>query len=184
MLRGVEEPLLWQRAPGLACLSGGRAGRAADASTGEAWGGAAPTTIMVPTRAVAASRGVTVRPVTEVAPAGAAALVAAKATTPAGATMTAVVRAALADSTVAVAASAAKVFLLRPPGGRPRLRGIGGVAAGSFTLFLLPNGWPRLRLPNPLGALAPAPLRAPDDDIGGKGAEREMLREPLSEEEE
>jgi hypothetical protein len=101
-----------------------------------------------------------------------------------GAVATAAAGATLADSAAAAAASATKVFLLRLPGGRPRLRGTGGVAVGSFTLFLLPNGRPRLRPPDPLGAPAPAPLRALDDDIGGKGAEREMLREPLGEEEE
>jgi hypothetical protein len=85
-------------------------------------------------------------------------LVLAKATTPAGAT--------LADSTAAAAASTTKVFLLRLPGGRPCLRGTGGVTAGSFTLFLPPNGRPRLRSPDPLEA--PAPLRAPDDDIGAE----------------
>jgi hypothetical protein len=107
-------------------------------------------------------------PVMEGAPAGVAALVAAKATTPAGATAMAAAGAALADSAAAAAASAAKVFLLRLPGGRPHLRGTGGVAAGPFTLFLLPNGRPRLRPPDPLGAAAPAPLRASDDDIGAE----------------
>jgi hypothetical protein len=38
-------------------------------------------------------------------------------------------------STAATAASAAKVFLLRLPGGRPRFRGTGGVAAGPLALF-------------------------------------------------
>jgi hypothetical protein len=75
---------------------------------------------------------------------------------------------ARADSAAAAATSAAKVFLLRLPGGQPHQRGTGGVAAGSFTLFLLPNGRPRFRLPDPLGALVPAPLRAPDDDIGAE----------------
>jgi hypothetical protein len=82
--------------------------------------------------------------------------------------VTAATGAALADSAAAAAASATKVFLLRLPGGRPRLRGTGGVAAGSFALFLLPNGRPRLRPPNSLGAPAPAPLRAPVDDIDVK----------------
>jgi hypothetical protein len=95
-------------------------------------------------------------------------LVAAKATTLAGAAVTATAGAALADSAPAAAASAAKVFLLRLPGGRPRRRGTGGVAAWSFTLFLLPNGRPRFRPPDPLGAPAPALLRAPDDDIGAE----------------
>jgi hypothetical protein len=135
-------------------------------------------------RAAAASRGIAARPATEVAPAGTAVFAAAKATALAGAATMAVAGAALEDSTAAAATSAAKVFLLRLPGGRPRLRGTGGVAAGSSAPFLLPNGRPRLRPPDPLGALAPAPLRAPDDDIGGEGAEWEMLREPLGEEEE
>jgi hypothetical protein len=120
----------------------------------------------------------------EVAPAGAVVLAAARATAPAEAAATAVAGAALGDSAAATAASAAKVFLLRLPRGWPRLPGTGSVAAGSFTPFLLPNGRPRLRPPDPLGAPAPAPLRAPDDDIGGEGAEWEMQREPLGEEEE
>jgi hypothetical protein len=41
-----------------------------------------------------------------------------------------------------------------------------------------------LRPPDLLGASAPAPLRAPGDDIGGEGAEWEMQREPLGKEEE
>jgi hypothetical protein len=76
----------------------------------------------------------------EVAPTGTAALVVAKATTPTEAAATAAAGAALADSAAAAAASAAKVFLLRLPGGRPRLRGTGGIAAGPFALFRLPNG--------------------------------------------
>jgi hypothetical protein len=85
-------------------------------------------------------------------------------------------------SAAAAAASASKVFLLRLPGGRPRLQGTGGVAAGSFALFWLPSGRPRLRLPGPLGVLAPVPLKAPSDQIGGEGAEWEKLRQPLDEE--
>jgi hypothetical protein len=88
---------------------------------------------------------------------GAAAFVAAKATTPAGAAATAAAGAALADSAAATATSAAKVFLLQLPSRRPRLRGTGGVAAGSFALFWLSNGRPRLHPPDPLGA--PAQLR-------------------------
>jgi hypothetical protein len=118
--------------------------------------------------AAATSRGVAARPATEVAPAGAAALVAAKATTPAGAVATAAAGAAPADSAAAAAASTAKVFLLRLSGGLPCLRGTGGVAAGSFALFLLPNRRPRLRLPDPLGTPAPTPLRAVVDDIEAK----------------
>jgi hypothetical protein len=41
-----------------------------------------------------------------------------------------------------------------------------------------------LRSPDPLGAPAPAPLRAPSDDIGGDGPEWEKLREPPDEEKE
>jgi hypothetical protein len=59
-----------------------------------------------------------------------------------------------------------------------------GVAAGSFALFLLPNGWPRLRPLDPLGIPAPAPPKALVDDMGGEGDVFEKLREPLGEEEE
>jgi hypothetical protein len=51
----------------------------------------------------------------------------------------AVERLALKGSAAAAAASASRVFLLRLPGGRPRLRGTGGVAAGSFALRLQPR---------------------------------------------
>jgi hypothetical protein len=183
MLWDVGGPLLWWRASGLARLGGGRTGGAADVSAGETRG-PAPTAIAAPTRVAAASRGVAARPATEVTPAGATVLAAAKATTPAGAVATAAAGAAPEDSAAAAAASASKVFLLRLPGGRPRLRGTGGVATGSFALFWLPNGRPRLRSPDPLGALAPALLRAPSDDIGGEGAKWEEPREPLDEEEE
>jgi hypothetical protein len=120
MLWGVGEPQLRRRAPALACLGGGRTGRAADASTGEAWG-AALTAIATPTRAAAASRGVAARLAMEVAPTRATTLVSAKATTPAGAMATAAAGATLADSVAAATVSAAKVFLLRLPGGRPHL---------------------------------------------------------------
>jgi hypothetical protein len=118
--------------------------------------------------AAAASRGVIARPVMEAAPAGATTLVVAEATTPAGAAVTAAAKAAPADSVAARALSAAKVLLLQLPGGRPRLRGTGGFAAGSFALFLLPSGQPRLRPPDPLGTLALAPPRASVDDMEAK----------------
>jgi hypothetical protein len=51
---------------------------------------------------------------------GAATLVAAEATTPVGAAMTVAAEAALVDSAAAVVMSAAKILLLRLPGGRPR----------------------------------------------------------------
>jgi hypothetical protein len=76
-------------------------------------GGAAPTAIAAPTRATAASREVPVRPTTEVAAAGAAELVAAKATTLPRAVTMVVERLTPEGSAVAVAASASKVFLLR-----------------------------------------------------------------------
>jgi hypothetical protein len=98
------------------------------------------------------------------APVGAAAVT----ITPVGAATSAAVGAAPADSAAAAAASAARVFLLRLPGGRPHLRGTGGVTAGSFALFLLPNGRPRLRPPSPLGPSALAPLRTPVDDMAEK----------------
>jgi hypothetical protein len=98
----------------------------------------------------------------------AAALVAAKATTPAGAPAMATVGATPADSVAAAAASAAKVFLLQLPGGRPRLRGTGGVVAGSFALFLLPNGRPHFRPPDPLGTLVPTPPRTSINDMEAK----------------
>jgi hypothetical protein len=64
-----------------------------------------------------------------------------------------------------VTASAARVFLLQLPDGLPRVRGTGSVAAGSFALFLLLNGRPRLRPPGLLGPLAPAPPKIPVDDM-------------------
>jgi hypothetical protein len=117
-----------------------------------------------------------VRPATEVAPAGVATLAAAKATAPPGAVARAVERPTPEGSAVAVAASASKVFLLRLPGGQLRLRGTGGVAAGSFALFWLPSRQPRLRPLDPPGAPAPALLIAPNDDIGDGGAEGEKQR--------
>jgi hypothetical protein len=131
-------------------------------------GGATLSAIAAPTMAAAASRGVTARPATEVVPTGAAVLVATEATTPAGAVATAAAGATPADSTAAAAVSAAKVLLLRLPGGRPRLRGTASVVAGSFALFLLPNGRPHLSPPDPLGTPAPAPPRAPVDDMEAK----------------
>jgi hypothetical protein len=127
-------------------------------------GGAAPNTIAAPTRAAATSRGVPVRPATEVAAAGTAALAAAKATAPPGAVTMAVEWLAPKGSAAATAASASRVFLLRLPGGRPRLRGTSGVAAGSLLLFRLPSGRPRLRPPSPPAVPAPAPLKASSDD--------------------
>jgi hypothetical protein len=173
MLRGVGEPLQRRQAPGLACLAGGRAGGTSDALA-----------IAAPTRVAAASRGVPVRPATEVAPAGAATLAAARATAPPGAMAMVVERPTPEGSAAAAAASASKVFLLQLPGGRPRLRGTGGVAAGSFALFWLPSERSRLRPPDPPGAPAPAPLTAPNDDIGGGGAEGEKRRRLLGEEKE
>jgi hypothetical protein len=76
-------------------------------------------------------------------------------------------------SAAATAASAAKVFLLRLPGGRPRFRGTSGVTAGSLTLFWLPYGRPHLRPPGPSEAPAPAPLVAPKVDIEVAGGEAE-----------
>jgi hypothetical protein len=136
--------------------------------------GAAPTAIAAPMRAAAASRGVPVRPVIEVAAAGTAALAAAKEMALPGSAMMAVERLAPKGSTTATAASASRVFLLRWPGGRPRLRGTGGVAAGSLALFWLPSGWPRLRPPDPPAAPAPAPLEASSDDIRAEGGEAEV----------
>jgi hypothetical protein len=134
MLRGIGEPLLRRRAPGLARLADGRAGGAADALAGEARRGS-------PDRHSSTDEGgcylqvVPVRPATEVAPAGAVMLAVAKATTPPGAVAMAVERATLEGSVVAAATSVSKVFLLRLPGGRPRLQGTSGVAVGSFALF-------------------------------------------------
>jgi hypothetical protein len=120
----------------------------------------------------------------EVAPAGAATWAVAKATAPPGAAVMAGERPTPEGSTAAAAASASRVFLLRLPGGRPRLRGTGSVAAGSFALFWLPSGRPRLRPPDPPGAPAPAPLIAPDDDIEGGGVEGEKQGRRLGEEKE
>jgi hypothetical protein len=96
-----------------------------------------------------------VRAVEVAASAGAASVAVAVTTTPVGATMTAVAETALADFAAAAATSASRVLLLRLPGGRLCLRGTGGVAVGSFALFLLPSGWPRLLPPDPLGPPAP-----------------------------
>jgi hypothetical protein len=71
----------------------------------------------------------------EVAAVEIAALAAAMATPPLGVATMAVEWLTPKGSAAAVAASAAKVFLLRLPGGRPRFRGTGGIAAGSLTLF-------------------------------------------------
>jgi hypothetical protein len=101
----------------------------------------------------------------EAIPAGAMALAVVEVTTPVEAAATAAVGAAPADSVVAAAVSAARVLLLRLPGGRPRLRGTGGVATRSFTLFLLPKGQPRLHPPGPVGPPAPAPPRIPVDNM-------------------
>jgi hypothetical protein len=60
-----------------------------------------------------------------------------------------------ATAVAAAAASAARVFLLRLPYGRPRFRGIGGFAARP------PSGRSRSPGPSP----APAPLFAPGADI-------------------
>jgi hypothetical protein len=175
MLRGVGELLLRRRAPGLRALPAAALEEPPLFPPARP-GGAAPTAIVAPTRVAAASRGVMARPAMEVAPAGAAVLAAAKATTPAGAVAVAAEGAAPEGSAAAAAASASKVFLLRLLGGRPRFRGTGGITAGSFTLFWLPSGLPRLRPPDPLGAPAPAPLRALGDDIEGEGAEEAAQR--------
>jgi hypothetical protein len=131
-------------------------------------GGATPTAIAAPTMAAAASRGVTARLAVGAAPAGAVASAAAEVTAPAGAAATTAAGATPADSAAAAAASAARVLLLRLPGGRPHLQGTGSVTAGSFTLFLLSSGRPRLRPPDPLGTPAPVPLRAPVNDMVAK----------------
>jgi hypothetical protein len=66
-----------------------------------------------------------------------------------------ILRGPVAAVVAAAAASVAKVFLLRLPCGRPRFRGIGGVAARPS------SGRPCSLDPSP----APAPLFAPDADI-------------------
>jgi hypothetical protein len=66
-----------------------------------------------------------------------------------------ILRGPAAAAVVAAAASAARVFLLRLPCGRPRFRGIGGFPAGP------PSGRPRSSDPSP----ALAPQFAPDADI-------------------
>jgi hypothetical protein len=92
-------------------------------------------------------------------------MVVAAATAPAEAVATVAVGAAPVESAAAVAARAAKVFLLWLPSRRPCLRDTGGVIVGSFTFFLLPNGRPRLHPLDPSGPPAPAPPRAPIDDM-------------------
>jgi hypothetical protein len=135
MLWDIGEPLpgwrAWRSRPRLA---GGRAGGTTDVFDDEAQG-AAPNAIAAPTRAAAASRGVPVRPAMEVTAVETAALAAAMATPPLGVATMAVEWLTPKGSAAAVAASAAKVFLLPLPGGWPRFRGTSGVAAGSLTLF-------------------------------------------------
>jgi hypothetical protein len=179
MLRGVGEPLPRRRTPGLVHHGGGGASRAAGAYIGKARG-AAPTKITALMMAAATSIGVTARAAVVAAPTGAVTTAPAGAAAAAVAVTTALVGAAAAAAAPAefagaAAASAAKVFLLRLTGGRPRLRGTSGVAAGSFTLFLLPNGRPRLRPLDLPGPPAPAPPKAPIDDMAkaswkGRGA--------------
>jgi hypothetical protein len=113
--------------------------------------------------------GVTARALEAAALVGATAAASAVMTTPAVAAMVMAAGATPADSVAAAAASASRVFLLRLPGGRPRLWGTSGVAIGSFTWFLLPSGRPRLRPPDPLGPPVSAPLRASVDDMVAKG---------------
>jgi hypothetical protein len=113
------------------------------------------------------------RPATEVAAAGTAALAAATIMPPPGAATMAVEWLTPKGSVAATTASTSKVFLLRLPRGRPRLRGTGGVAAGSLTLFWLPSGRPRLRPPGLSAAPTPAPLVALSDDIEIVGGEAE-----------
>jgi hypothetical protein len=55
--------------------------------------------------------------------------------------------------------------LFRLPSGQQRLRDIGGVAAGSLTLFLLPSGRPHLRPLDPPRPSAPDPPGALVDDM-------------------
>jgi hypothetical protein len=133
--------------------------------------GAAPNAIAAPTRAAAAFSGVLVRPPTEIAAAGTAALVATKVTAPPGAATMAVEWLAPKGSAAATAVSTSRVFLLQLPGGRPRLRGTGGVAAGSLALLRLPSGRPRLRPLSPPAASALAPPKASSDDIEIEEAE-------------
>jgi hypothetical protein len=85
--------------------------------------------------------------------------------TSAGTTEVAVAGAASAEAAAAAAARAAKVYLLRLPSGRPRLRDTGGVTTGSFTLSLLPSRRPRLRPLDSPSPKAPVPPGAPVDDM-------------------
>jgi hypothetical protein len=150
MLQGVGELLLRCRALGFVHHGGGGTGRATTDRSNEARG-AAPTATVVPMMAAAPSIGVTA--------------VVAAVTALEGVAVAAVAGAAPAESAAAIDTRAARVFLLRLPSGQRHLWGTGGVTAGSFTLFFLPNGWPRLR---PLGSPGPstsAPPRAPDDDM-------------------
>jgi hypothetical protein len=73
----------------------------------------------------------------------------------------------VAAAVPAAAASAARVFLLRLPCGRPRFRGIGGIAARPL------SGRPRSCPPGPSPAPTPAPLVAPNDDIKTESGEAE-----------
>jgi hypothetical protein len=84
MLRGVGELLPRRRMPGLVHHGGSGATRAADACAGEARG-AAPTKIVSPMMAAAASIGVTARAAVVAAPVGGAGAAAAVTTAPRGA---------------------------------------------------------------------------------------------------
>jgi hypothetical protein len=152
VLRGVGQPLLrwWRRGLRIAPVAALAESPAVAAARP---GGAAPTETAAAMMAAAASTGVVAVVAAVTAPAEAAA---------------AVVGATPAES--AAAARAAKFFLLRLPNGRPCLWDTGGVTARSFTLFLLPNEWPRLRPLDPPGPPALAPLGAPVDDMAEKKA--------------
>jgi hypothetical protein len=86
--------------------------------------------------------------------------------------------AAMAGTAAAATVRAAKVFWLRLPNGRPRLRDTGGVTAGLVTFFPLPFGRPGLRLSGAPSPLAPG---LPREDMVGLRSNRRSEAEEVME---
>jgi hypothetical protein len=76
-----------------------------------------------------------------------------------------------AAAAVATAARATRVFWLRLPFGRPRLRDAGGVIAGIATFFPLPLGRPGPRFS---GMPSPPASRPPGEDMDGLSSDERI----------